>query len=94
MKELTIMKEYTVRLSNAEVKALEATIPSIEEWLQNAITNKARQCIDRIILEHTDRQPQKLEWDEKLKIIGEMELEARSERDRELTEREEQNEKE
>ncbi|MCD6262344.1 MAG: hypothetical protein J7J52_04910 [Deltaproteobacteria bacterium] len=79
------MKEFIVKLSDAEVKALEATILSIEQWLQDAITNKARQCIDRIILERTDRQPKKLSRDKKLKMIEEMELEVRSEVEKDPT---------
>lgn len=41
--------EITVTLTDEEVKALETDMLSIQAWVSNAIHNKARQCIDRII---------------------------------------------
>lgn len=76
------MNEYTVKLSDTEVKALSVDLLSIQEWLQDAITNKARQCIDRIILKHTDKQPGKLSIDDKLKIVDDLNLETRLEREK------------
>lgn len=40
------MAQYTVTLSPEEEKALLTDMISIQDWLSNAIHNKARQCID------------------------------------------------
>lgn len=79
------MNEFTVKLSDTEVKALKVDLLSIQEWLQDAITNKAHQCIDRIILKHTDKQPGKLSMENKLKIVNELNLETRLEREERKT---------
>lgn len=63
------MGEYTVTLSPEEEKALLTDIVSIQEWLDNAIHNKARQCIDRVVLEYSDKQPVKLPLEKKLAIV-------------------------
>lgn len=39
---------YTIELSAEEEKALLTDILSLQEWLDNAIRNKARQCIDDV----------------------------------------------
>ena len=43
------MGEYKIILSEEEEKALLTDIISIQEWIDNAIQNKARQCIDEIV---------------------------------------------
>lgn len=40
--------ENSFELDNAEVKAAEWGMKSIFEWVENAIRNKSRQCIDAI----------------------------------------------
>lgn len=42
------MVQYTVLLTSEEEKALLTDMISIQEWLENAIHNKARQCIDAV----------------------------------------------
>lgn len=42
------MGQYTITLSQEEEKALLTDMLSIQEWLDNAIHNKARQCIDGV----------------------------------------------
>lgn len=42
------MGDYTINLSIEEEKALLTNMISIQEWADNAIHNKARQCIDKV----------------------------------------------
>lgn len=42
------MTEYSVSLSEEEEKALLTDMLSIQEWLENAIHNKARRCVDMV----------------------------------------------
>ena len=42
------MADYLIRLSVEEEKALLVDMVSIQEWLNNAIHNKARQCVDEV----------------------------------------------
>jgi hypothetical protein len=41
-------KSITVSITAEEEKALLTDIVSLQEWLDNAIHNKARQCIDEV----------------------------------------------
>ena len=43
------MAKYTVELTPEEEKALKTNIFSIQDWIDNAIHNKARKVIDRIV---------------------------------------------
>lgn len=40
------MAQYTVIISDEEEKALLTDMVSIQDWLDNAVHNKARQCVD------------------------------------------------
>ena len=42
------MGQYTITLSREEEKALLTNMISIQEWIDNAIYNKARQCLDEV----------------------------------------------
>ena len=63
------MGQYIVTLSEEEEKALLTDMISIQEWLDNAIHNKARQCIDVIVEQVSDKQPKKISEQEKLQIV-------------------------
>lgn len=68
--------EYTITLSEEEEKALLTDMISIQEWITNSIKNKARQMIDKICLEHSDKQPQKMTPEEKLQLVKDTTLET------------------
>uniref|UniRef100_A0A6H1ZIX6 Uncharacterized protein n=1 Tax=viral metagenome TaxID=1070528 RepID=A0A6H1ZIX6_9ZZZZ len=80
--------DYTVTLSDGEEKALLTDMVSIQDWLDNAIHNKARQCIDNIVEQVSDKQPKKIPEPEKLEILRKAKVESAIERqarsDREL----------
>lgn len=42
------MHEYTVRISDAEKKALETDMESLQAWLDNVIHTKATRCINQV----------------------------------------------
>ena len=63
------MGQYTVMLTKDEEKALLTGVISIQEWLDNLLKAKVNKCIDRIVLEHSDRQPAKLSRADKLQIV-------------------------
>jgi len=67
------MKTYQVIISDEEEKALLTDIP-IQEWLNNAIHNKARLCIDRIVEEYSDKQPSKISQAERNRIVREAKI--------------------
>lgn len=42
------MTTYTIKLNDAETKAMEHVAVSVQEWAENALTNRARQAMDDI----------------------------------------------
>ena len=61
-----------VTISDEEEKALLIYMVDIQEWIDNAIHNRARQAIDQIISENTDRQPKKMPIEDRNKIINDL----------------------
>ena len=74
------MPDYHAIINAEEQKALLTDMISIEEWIENAIHNKARQVIDLIVSNHADRNPKSLTREEKLEIIRNLDLETAAER--------------
>lgn len=74
------MKQFTIEINDAEEKALLTDMVSIQEWLDNAIHEKARRVIDTIIEKETDRRAKKVPVEEKHNLIREMMLETAVER--------------
>ncbi len=42
------MTTYTIELNDAEVKAMEFVALSVQDWIDNAVRNRARQAMDEI----------------------------------------------
>ena len=42
------MTTYTIELNDAEVKAMEFVALSVQDWIDNAVSNRARQAMDEI----------------------------------------------
>jgi hypothetical protein len=72
-----------VTISDEEYKAMAHVVPSVEEWIQNALTAKARACVYRIVEENTEYQPKKIEETQRLSIVKNLTLSTRIERDAE-----------
>lgn len=75
---------YTVDLLEEEEKALLTDMLSIQGWLDNAIHEKARRCIDQLVQDYSDKQPQKLALEEKLRIVKEAKVKSAAERQAEF----------
>jgi len=80
--------ELKTTFSDAEKKALEWDIVDLQEWFDNFLHHKASRCIDRIVLEHSDKQPSKLTLAEKEQIVLNTPLKTAAERQAELEARE------
>ena len=74
------MGRYTIILRKEEEKALLTDMISIQAWVDNAIHNKARQCIDGIVTECSDKQPKKISVKEKFAIVWAAEVKTAEER--------------
>lgn len=74
------MTQFTVEINDAEEKALLADMISIQDWIGNAIHNKARQCIDVVVEQVTDRVAKKISVEEKLQIVRDAQVESAAEK--------------
>jgi len=78
-------REY--ELSEEEEKALTAHLPgvnglvSIDEWVHNAIHDKARQHMDILIEEYTDKRAKKLSEGERNQIVRDAKVKTVKEHD-------------
>ena len=79
------MADYTVTISDEEEKALLSDMVSISGWIENAIHNKSRQVIDKICLQYSDKQINRLTQEDKLNIIKDITLETAQEPQIKLT---------
>lgn len=75
-------KSFT--LTDEEEKALLTDMVDIAEWVENLLRNKARQVMDRIIEEHTEYNPRRLDPDRKRQIVAGLELKTAVERNAEM----------
>jgi len=75
---------WTITLTPEEEKALLTDMISIQAWVDNAIHNKARQCIDMVIEQVSDKQSKKLTVDEKLLIVSKAVVKSAAERQAEM----------
>lgn len=80
------MAKFTVEINDAEEKAMLTDMISIQDWLDNAIHNKARRTIDAIIEQKTDKQFKKISVEEKHHLIMKMKLETAAEKDEKVLE--------
>lgn len=74
------MTQFIVEVNDAEEKALLTNMISIQEWLDNAIHNKARQCIDSIVEKVTDRNARKVSVEVKHQIVRDAQVESGAEK--------------
>jgi len=77
------MKTIQVQIEDLEYDILESWlgVGEVEGWLQHAIDNKCRQRVDASVLQHTDRNPKKIDRISKLNLLKDVQLPSRVERD-------------
>lgn len=78
------MVQFTVVINDVEEKALLTDMISVQEWLDNAIHEKARRTINTIVSKISDKQPKKMSVKEKFQIIKKATLETAIERNTRL----------
>ena len=67
-------------LTDEEEKVLLTDMVDIAEWVENLLRNKVRQVMDRVIEEHTEYNPRRLDLERKRKIISGFKLKTAMER--------------
>jgi len=75
-------KSFT--LTDEEEKALLTDMVDIAEWVENLLRNKVRQVMDRIIEEHTEYNPVKLDVEQKRKLVAGLKLKKAAELNAEI----------
>ena len=78
------MAQFIIEINDAEEKALLTDMLSIQEWLDNAIHEKARRTIDSIVERISDKQSKKISTKEKHNIIRNATLETGAEKNARL----------
>jgi len=68
----------TVTISDEEYKAMSHVVPSVEEWVQNALTAKAYACVCRVVEQNTEYQAKKIAESERLSIVKGLTLKTRA----------------
>ncbi len=68
------MKEYTVQVSGEMEKAILAHIEDIQTWLQGAINSKGEKCMERLLVEISDKRPEKISQSEKKSLLSGIEI--------------------
>ena len=63
------MFKFTVQLTDVEMKALLTEMKDVQEWLDNAIHNRARVAINKIVNDTSDKQVSKLSVLERENIV-------------------------
>ena len=74
------MPDFTVTVSDEELKALEWDIYDVQDHIQNAISEKARRTMDILVDKHSDKNYKKLSKADKEKIVKNLDLETAKER--------------
>lgn len=76
------MPIYSITISDKEDKVLKFWLENPQQWLENAFRNKIRQRIDASILEKTNFNPKKMNYDDKLIELEKIILPNKAERNR------------
>jgi len=67
------MGQYIINLTEEEEKALLTDMLTIQDWLNNAIHNKTRQCVDNVCQQALSEQEHKiLTIEEKQQIVTQL----------------------
>jgi len=71
-------KSFT--LTDEEERVLKTDMADIAEWVENFVRDKARKVMDRLVAEHTEFNPAKLDTDRKRQVIAGLKLKTAVER--------------
>lgn len=73
------MVQHIIDLLEEEEKALSIVALSTQDWLNNMAHNRARQAIDEIVRDYSDKQPEKVSFLEKLQIVRDVDVKSAAE---------------
>ena len=65
----------TVTLTDEEFKAMSVMNESPDDWIKRVAKNKAKNMIDDLVSEHSDKQPDKATKQERDQIINSIDIE-------------------
>lgn len=82
------MKEFKVTVTDEELRVLEWDIYSVQEWIQNAISEKARRTMFGLVKQHTNLNPSKLSKEEVETEISKLTLDTAKKRTNEFVTKE------
>lgn len=74
MVNMVYAKDITITLTDEEYKAMQVLAETPEEWVQHAASAKAHKMIERLVMENSDLQPDKVSVSEKKKIIKDIDI--------------------
>lgn len=75
------MPKLEIEYTEEQMKAMSWQVVDPLGWIQHAWNDKTRRCIDRLVEEASDKQPQKLSQAKKLEIVRKVKVKTRSQRD-------------
>lgn len=79
---------FSVTITEEQKKALEWNIVDIQDWLDNFVNDKARKCMDRIVEQESQYQPDKITDTQKYQIVRDANIQSAAERQQEVEEME------
>lgn len=77
----------TIQTTDVQEKAMSYIALDPQEWIQNAWDNRARQAMDEIVQEHSDKQPKKMTVAEKEEIVKKANIKTAAQRNQEVLEK-------
>ena len=75
------MPDLIVTYTEEQMKAMEYILLNPQDWIQRAWNNKARQCMEKVVLEVSDKNPTKIDDTERDRIVRDADIKPRKERE-------------
>lgn len=74
----------TITIDDENIRVTETDCYSFMDWIVNAVNEKHRRVLDRLVLEHTDKNPQKISLEDKIELIRPITLKSAKEKNEEF----------
>jgi len=75
------MAQIIIEATAEQIKAVEGIVLDAKEWLQEAWNGKANSCIKRIIIQETDRNPDKMNVEERVILVRNTNFQSRKQKE-------------
>ena len=73
-----------INITEDEEKILKTDIADIEEWLNNFVRVKINSLCHRYILEMTDKRPDRMSYEDKIKEVVKLNIKSAIEKNKEI----------